>query len=269
MTNELHLKRLLSPKQADLLNAKKAIEMPYTINEPTHVFDASNGDLILAFQPAPDVHTLRKHILSTTMTTTYRSSSGMSNVSRTFGMAPRKPTQWREGCAPTSMSRDHPEASAYLAYYAELLAEEMNAFVPKQVQADEQTIQQVLPEWRLTEQALWTSGVINKSSQLAYHRDKFNFDAWSAMVCLRRGTRGGYLHLPEYGMVLSCRDGYAAYWSGYRLLHGVTPIQTIQPDGYRFTVVYYALRGMKDCHTHAVEQEYAREKRTGREHAGD
>jgi len=261
----LALPRVMSPKQADRLNGTKAPALEWTVNRPTHIHDATTGELMLAFQPAPDVAVLRRHILRTPMTTTYRSASGTSNISRTFGMAPRKPTQWREACAPTSLSRDEPEVSAYLAHYAEVLAQEMNGLVPQQVQADQRTIQQVLPEWRLTPEALWTSGVINKSSQLPYHRDKFNFDAWSAMVCLRRGMRGGHLHLPEYGVVLSCRDGYAAYWSGYRLLHGVTPMEKAVDDGYRFTVVYYALRGMKDCHSFALEQQKARERRTERE----
>lgn len=38
-----------------------------------------------------------------------------------------------------------------------------------------------------------------------------------------------------------------------------------QPDGYRYSVVYYALKGMKDCFTHAVETAYALRKRTERE----
>ena len=36
-------------------------------------------------------------------------------------------------------------------------------------------------------------------------------------------------------------------------------------DGYRYSVVYYALRGMKDCYTHAVETAYGQRKRTERE----
>lgn len=267
--SEVHLRRVMSPKQADELAGAFAPDLDATVTQPTDVVDEDTGELVFAYRKAPLVQELRAMILDTPMTTTYRASSGMSNISRTFGMAPRKPTQWREACAPTSLARERPEVTAFLSSYAEVLAGELAGIVPAQVQADERTIQQVLPEWRLTETALWTSGVINKTSQLPYHRDGFNFDAWSAMACLRRGTRGGFLHLPEYDFTVSCRDGYVAYWNGYRLLHGVTPITKVAQDGYRYTVVYYALRGMKDCHTFAVEQVEARERRTGREHVDE
>ena len=36
-------------------------------------------------------------------------------------------------------------------------------------------------------------------------------------------------------------------------------------DAYRYSVVYYALRGMKDCFTFAVETSKARASRTNRE----
>src|SRR3546814_4509638 len=37
------------------------------------------------------------------------------------------------------------------------------------------------------------------------------------------------------------------------------------PDGYRISVVYYALQGLKDCHTFAEETAYARRRRAERE----
>ncbi len=40
-----------------------------------------------------------------------------------------------------------------------------------------------------------------------------------------------------------------------------------QEDGYRYSIVYYALRGMKDCFTYAVETKRAQHKRTEREEA--
>jgi hypothetical protein len=43
-------------------------------------------------------------------------------------------------------------------------------------------------------------------------------------------------------------------------------MKPVQKDAYRFSVVYYALRGMKDCHTTALEErQYAQKKRTERE----
>ena len=261
----IELPRVMSREEAKALNGQHVAVHTPTITKPVIVCDSHTGEPILGYLRAPDVTALRQVILATPMATTYRAASGMTNVSRTFGMAPRKPTQWREGCAPTSLGVQRPDISAYLATYALDLAQQMHSFFPSQVTSDAITIQQVLPEWRLTDEALWTSGVINKTSELPYHFDSFNFNAWSAMPVLRRGVRGGHLHLPEYDMTVACQDGHVLYWNGFQLLHGVTPITVVQQDGYRFSVVYYALRGMKDCFTHAVEQEYARKKRTERE----
>lgn len=126
-------------------------------------------------------------------------------------------------------------------------------------------VAEVLPEWKIGESNLWTSGVVNDTAQLPYHRDNFNYPVWSAMPVLRRGVRGGHLHIPEYDLVIPCQDSYAVFFKGKDLVHGVTPITKKVPDGYRFSIVYYALRGMKDCYTHAVETAYGQRKRTERE----
>ncbi len=117
----------------------------------------------------------------------------------------------------------------------------------------------------MTDDALWTSGVINQSSALPYHRDGSNFDTWSAMPVVRRGMDGGHLHFPEYGITVNCRDGWALYFNGYAYVHGVTPMKTRSKDGYRYSIVFYAKRGMKDCHTYAVEVGEARARRKDRE----
>jgi hypothetical protein len=117
----------------------------------------------------------------------------------------------------------------------------------------------------MTEQTLWTSGVINQASALPYHRDRANFDSWSAMPVVRRGMEGGDLHMPEYGITVNCRDGWALWFNGYAHVHGVTPMKLRAKDGYRYSIVFYAKRGMKDCHTYAVEVGEARQKRMERE----
>ena len=42
-------------------------------------------------------------------------------------------------------------------------------------------------------------------------------------------------------------------------------MKPVSEDAYRYSVVYYALRGMKDCHTTALEQARGWRKRTERE----
>jgi hypothetical protein len=192
-------------------------------------------------------------------------STGVQNNSRTFGMAPRKPFQTREACRPTSMSHEQPEEHDVLVQTADILSDIMREIAPEIYEKDAKETSAVADEWRISERSLWTSGVVNKTSTLPYHYDGNNFDMWSAMPVVRRGTRGGYLSIPEYNAVIECRDGWVLFFPGFRLLHGVTPIQHITKDAYRYTVVYYCLRGMKDCFTYAVEQAEARKRRTERE----
>lgn len=77
--------------------------------------------------------------------------------------------------------------------------------------------------------------------------------------------RGGYLDIPEYNLVCACRDGYVSFFVGQQLVHGVTPMTPQAKDSYRYSVVYYALRGMKDCFTTAIEQKRAKATRSNRE----
>lgn len=259
--------RVLSRGEADMLLGLTVPDLPAMAVGNDPILLVEDDAPVLAYLPLDNPEALRTAVLATPMTTTLRAGTGMRNVSRTFGMAPRKPVQWREGCAPTSLARDIPPVMDVLTDYAATLRDQMAALVPDEVAKGAKAVEAVLPEWRLADDALWTSGVINSSSSLPYHRDRFNFDAWSAMPVLRRGTRGGFLHIPEYGLVVPCRDGWVVCFSGFQLVHGVTPITTIADDGYRFSVVYYALKGMKDCFSAAVEMAYARNRRTGREKA--
>jgi len=58
-----------------------------------------------------------------------------------------------------------------------------------------------------------------------------------------------------------------SFFEGYKLVHGVTPITKAKghQDGYRISVVYYALKGMKNCREFAEETAYGKRRRTERE----
>ena len=227
-----------------------------------------DGTPVFAYLPMPPdrVTALRAACLGLRMGNgVYRSHTGLRTASTVFGSAPRKPQQAaREGCNRTVIHRDDPTTEAVLddlaGYFAGVLAD-----IDPELVTDARTVLDAVgADWRIGGDGLWTSGVINRNSQLPYHRDSLNFPTWSAMPVVRRGVRGGHLHLPEHDTVLPCRDGWAVYWCGRRLVHAVTPM-TVRKGGYRFSIVYYALRGMRDCHTYAEETRYARERRTRRE----
>lgn len=261
------VRRALSVEQAAKLIGDDVPAMPATVTAPGLYVDAETSEPLLAYLPMPDeafTARLRRAVLDLKMTTTPR-ASGMNNVSRTFGMAPRKPVMRREACVATTMAMEQPECHEVLVELADVFTVMLRSLLPEHEQADREYVEQVLPEWRMTDDALWTSGVVNRSSTLPYHLDRANFPTWSAMPVVRRHMRGGFLSMPEYDMTCACRDGYVLFMVGRQLVHGVTPMQPLKPDAYRYSIVYYALRGMKDCFTTAIEQRRGRTSRTARE----
>lgn len=207
---------------------------------------------------------LRRNIVGYRVSAVTRNAN-YSTKSTTFGYSPRAAINRREGCQLSAFGRDETEREAALDSTANVLQHMMNDIDPAVVDRDRDRLSVIKPDWFLGEQELWTSGVINQDSQLPYHRDSFNFPTWSAMPVLRRGMDGGHLHIPEYDVVIGCRDGWAVFFPGHDLVHGVTPMRPRVKDAYRYSIVYYALRGMKDCHTAAEETAYARRRRTERE----
>jgi len=259
-------KRLMNKAEADAVVGTDVTHREPDVTEPAIVVDADTGEPIVGYLPMERETTarLRAAVLDIPYSTTKR-GSGVYNASRTFGMSPRKPLNMRDSCRPTTLSVERPEAHATICDAAYDLEAQLKMLFPDVWENDTATIEQVADDWRMAEDALWTSGVINKTSTLPYHRDGFNFETWSAMPVLRRGVKGGHLHFPEYDVTIGCRDGYSVYFCGFRYVHGVTPMETTGKDSYRYSVVYYALRGMKDCFSYAVEQRRAIDKRTERE----
>ena len=252
------------PEADDIVGEKVEFREP-NVNEAGIYRDRATGEAILVYAPMPGgVTNLRQTVLNLSYGTTLR-ASGTRNVSKTFGFTTRSAVLRREACTPTALTWESPESQIVLNDTADALGNYLREVLPEVYEHDYQKIEAVLPEWRMTEDALWTSGVINQSSALPYHRDGSTFDTWSAMPVVRRGMDGGHLHMPEYDITINCRDGWALWFNGYAYVHGVTPMKSRAKDGYRYSIVFYAKRGMKDCHTYAVEIGEARARRTARE----
>lgn len=267
------IRRVMSPDDATALvgSTVPTLDATPALTRGGLWTDEETGQPVLGIFPCPEPAALRSAVLASQGALamgTYRSGTGNRNVSVTFGYRPRKPMMGgQEGCVLTAFNRDFPDEAAFLAHYADVLAAQLGAAFPEIEVMGREVIERVLPDWRLSASSLWTSGVINKESSLPYHRDGNNFDAWSVMPVIRRGVRGGHLHLPEYGLVIPCRDAFTVAFYGKGLVHGVTPMIKTARDGYRISVVYYALQGLKDCHTFAEETAYARRRRSQREDA--
>lgn len=261
---EIYLKRVCTPEEATLLIGDTVPNKTPTFTKEALIYDADTKELIAAVTKLTNTQHLRAALHQINYGQFSRANNYASQ-SATFGYAPRRPVLQREGCTSSAIHRDHPNLEQLLENTADQCAQYFQTIAPHIVEQDRETTKEVLTEWRIGESKLWTSGVVNRTSQLPYHRDNFNFPAWSAMPTFKYGTQGGHLHIPEYDLTLPCRDSQAAFFKGKTLVHGVTPIKLTKPDGYRYSIVYYALQGMKDCYTHAKETAYAQQKRSERE----
>lgn len=260
---KISVTRELTAKDATTVIGDEVPQLDPTFNGETLAYDEETGALVCAYVRTGGTRALRR-ALKTVEFAKFNRARDYGSQSTTFGYAPRRPVLGREGCAMSKTRRENPETEHLLEQLADHSCRQLQEIAPDIVAADRKTLEKINNDWKIGEEKLWTSGVINNTSQLPYHRDNLNFPCWSAMPVLRRGVRGGHLHLPEYGIVVPCRDGYTAFFKGKELVHGVTPIYCTEPDGYRYSVVFYALQGMKDCFTHAKEQAYAQKRRTQR-----
>lgn len=265
MLDRTPFERQLTPDEATAMVGDDVPAADPNVTTATVAADADTGDLVFAYLPLGDVAELRRAILTPEYGEGMIRANGVRNRARTFGYGPRRPVYRREGCSSTALAGEHPAAHSVIASFADRLADRLAYIDPELAERGRRTVDVVEPDWRLGTTKLWTSGVINQSAVLPWHRDSFNFPAWSAMPVLRRHMDGGYLRIPEYGATIACRDGWAVFFAGYELLHGVTPMRLRRPDGYRYSIVYYALKGMKDCFSAAEETAYARRRRTERE----
>lgn len=265
---EISVKRILSREEAQkTFNGTTVPDKEPNLTEAALIRDADTGEPVLFYCPFPgDPAPLRKAILGVKMGTTRR-ASGMQNMSRTFGFSPKNVVMRRESCRPSSIAYEQPQEHAVLTDTSKVLANLVISLLPDIYEHDHETLSEVPDEWKMSDDALWTSGVINKASQLPYHQDAANFPTWSAMPTFRKSMLGGYLDVPEYGLTVACRDGWVTAFNGFDLVHGVTPMTKLAKNAYRYSAVYYAMKRMKDCHTYAVEIGEARKRRTERETA--
>jgi hypothetical protein len=174
--------------------------------------------------------------------------SGIISSNRVFGtLAPEKLRQ-RYGCTKTSLDKEQPELIQLLETLAISNYDLFKSIDPHGAGEHEKIVTKAVhPDW-LFGGTPFTSGVINCSSALPYHKDNGNLvGSWSMMLSLRKDIAGGYLHLPEYDLLLGVPNNSVTIFNGQTLWHGVTPMVIKKKDAYRFTIVWYAKTNVRLC----------------------
>jgi hypothetical protein len=192
-------------------------------------------------------------------------TGGLYSHSRTFGFRPRI-AMHHDFCSACTFGLEFPELNDSLVQIGADLSETMRRYNPEQWEAQHGRVNsEVRSDWIMPGTGIFTSGIVNKSNALHYHRDTGNFaGSWNAMLVLLDGMHGGKLVLPSYRVALGFTGAEVVFMDAQRQAHGVEQMHPKTPDGIRFSVVYYALQQMRLCGTPAEELDRVKEMRTQR-----
>lgn len=180
--------------------------------------------------------------------------------SRIFGFRP--PVGYAANyCGPCSATLEFPKQFKALVELGNQVAAKYKAICPDEFARQELLAREVRPEWRIPGTP-FTSGIVNRNNSLRYHYDKGNIeDCMSCMIVFRKDCQGGMLSVPEFGAEFLLEDGAFFFFDGQKILHGVTPMY-VGSFGYRYSVVFYALKKMMECGTLEQELQRARTSKT-------
>ena len=177
--------------------------------------------------------------------------SGIGDRQRMFGTLAPQPLRKRYGCRRSHVTRGtDPDAWAEVAAEAHGILE---AALPDVAARNVALADPIGEPWKFPGTG-WTSGVLNLTQLLPFHRDAGNLaGSWSGMVGARSAVDGGHLYLPEYDLTLEVGNRSLICFPGGMVTHGVTPM-TVKRGGWRVTAVFYGLRGCLACAATEAEE---------------
>jgi len=174
--------------------------------------------------------------------------SGIRASNEWFGTTPPKPTHRRYACKEANLYMLIPEIKPILERISQQAWNKFVEVFPEQALEHERVVSEGINKDWLIGKTPFTSGIINDSNALPYHKDSGNLKgAWSMMLSLKDGIDGGGLHLPEFDLSLGIPDESLTIFNGQGHWHGVTPWVIKRRDSYRYTLVWYVKAAIKDC----------------------
>jgi hypothetical protein len=228
------------------------------ITEPCKVFDQDGNLLCVYDMIGIDTTDLVSELKDVKYGETTR-TGGLVTTSRIFGFQPRLERRQRAFCNQTSLANENPKVEGMLRKLASHITKKYMDTSPEVFENHKKLLDKVIDEWRMPD-SLFTSGIINKNNALAYHFDAGNFkDVLSCMLVLREEMEGGWLCVPEIQTRFLLKHNSLFMFDGQKILHGVSPMNKMSEDAYRFSIVYYSLKGMWKCLTLTEELARARE----------
>ena len=259
--------RLKKKRDCGHLIGKEPSDSEYdaVIDPPARIVRNNGGltDSVLGvyLKLPPKALKIMGHIARYAKTTKGLRTYGLPMNSAIFGALPRIEIR-QNYCRLTRNSVEQRDLMALVLDFAGDIAKLYEKHLPGEYGRHlKMSVQDVLTEWLLPDTPFSTVN-FNLNHAIRYHRDRANQKGvMSNVIITRQNVEGGLLVLPEYQVALRQGDGALIIFDGQAVVHGVTPIQ-FGENGYRCSVVFYTLRGMKNCYPYAEEFERAKVDRT-------
>ena len=142
--------------------------------------------------------------------------NAMKPTSATFGYLPRLGLRTgTKACRIAALFSKNKDVHDLLVSWTRSVTKFYSELAPEAADAHrKETEDRIRSEYRMPD-SMFTSGIVNRSSQLPYHYDRGNFKgAWAAMLGLSKGIHGGHLVIPEYDIALAITDGSLSFFDG-------------------------------------------------------
>ncbi len=190
---------------------------------------------------------------------------GLKSQSAVFGYKPRQENR-ADFCSATAMAKNSPTEHYIISEFAKEIQRDYKEYFPETFEYHTQRVKEKIKKDWVIKDSVFTSGIVNKNNQLNYHYDSGNFrGVYSNMLVFKGDVRGGNLVIPEIDISLEVADNSITIFDGQDLLHGVSPIEYLHKDSYRYSIVYYSLERMWQCMEVGEEIDRIRKKKMERE----
>lgn len=170
-------------------------------------------------------------------------SKEVLQYSTIIGSIPPKPHMKRPYASISSVhqvktAQNFIKAMLMLAKESEQLIKQI---MPEQYEKQLELFKAVPDQWKFAN--LFTSSISNYNIPAPFHRDAGNIvGAVNVIITKRLNSKGGNLHVPDYGATMDSADNSILVYPAWKNVHGVTPIIPTHEGGYRNSLVFYPLK---------------------------
>lgn len=209
-----------------------------------------------------------KRIMAKYVCSTTYANGVFSGIAGWFDRYPRIPY----GRA-TSYTEKNPEKFAMAFPFLQTLANGFKELLPWRYANQMEAAKKLDPGF-LVPGTPFTTITVNKTFRTAAHYDAGDLDTGlsNLLVLSNNGNyKGGYLVAPEYRVAVNVRPGDLLLINNHEVMHGNTPIELLDDEAERISLVCYFRENMLQLGSKEYEDcryEYVESRRLNKEHPG-